>query len=168
MHVKIINGVPQKYSLRELRRDYPGVSFPSDIPVATLAEYDVYPLRATAAPPHDTQTQRAVEGPARLVDGAWVQTWTVAAKTEREIAAELAAWRASLSVTPLQIRRALRSLGLFEGFNNYLASAPEEVVEEWEYAVQIDRNNEVIVKGVLELGMSEETVDDVFKLALTL
>jgi len=98
----------------------------------------------------------------------WVQTWIVTDKTPEEIAAELATWRASVSVSPMQIRRALRSMRLFDAITIYLESASDEVIEEWEYAIQIDRTNEIIVNAALILGMSEEEVDDLFRLALTL
>lgn len=103
-----------------------------------------------------------------ITDTEVIETQTGRDKTPEEKQEEINRWRASVSVSPLQIRRALRSLGLFGLVTSSLQSASEEVNEEWEYAIQIDRSNEVIVKAALELGMPEESVDDIFRLALTL
>lgn len=71
-------------------------------------------------------------------------------------------------ITPLQARKALRSLGLYEQVNSYIQSLSEEEQEEWEYAIQIERNNHIIVNGANYLGLSEEQVDSLFILGSTL
>jgi hypothetical protein len=86
MHIKLTNGIPEKYTIRQLRRDNPQVSFPTEIPDATLAEYSVYPLAATPMPAYDPETQRVSEGLAELVDGVWMQTWVVTDLTPEELA----------------------------------------------------------------------------------
>ena len=106
MHIKLTNGIPEKYSIGQLRRDNPQVSFPKSIPAATLAEYDVYPLKATEQPAFDPMTQRVEEGtPARQrtknPDGTfkpddpatpeseaweWVQVWNLVALSADEVA----------------------------------------------------------------------------------
>ena len=73
MHIKLTNGYPEKYTIGQLRRDNPQVSFPKSIPDATLAEYDVYPLTATERPSYDPITQNLTEGTPALVDGVWTQ-----------------------------------------------------------------------------------------------
>jgi hypothetical protein len=69
MHIKLTNGQPEKYSIGQLRRDNPQVSFPKSIPDDTLAEYNVYPLTATEQPTYDPITQNLTEGTPALVDG---------------------------------------------------------------------------------------------------
>ena len=106
MHIKLTNGTPEKYSIGQLRRDNPQVSFPKSIPDSTLAEFGVYPLRPTERPEFDPMTQRVEEGtpvrqrtknadgtfkaddPATGEDEAWewVQTWDVIALTAEEVA----------------------------------------------------------------------------------
>ena len=105
MHIKLTNGTPEKYSIGQLLRDNSQVSFPKSIPDYTLAEYDVYPLKATEHPAFDPMTQRVEEGTpvrqkARNPDGTfrsddpatpeneaweWVQVWNLIALTEEEI-----------------------------------------------------------------------------------
>jgi hypothetical protein len=77
MHIKLIDGQPQPYSIGQLRRDNPQVSFPSTIPAASLAEYAVYEVTEAPLPSYDSSTQtlsQAVE----LVEDMWTQVWTVA------------------------------------------------------------------------------------------
>lgn len=75
---------------------------------------------------------------------------------------------APASVTPLQIRKALRQVGLKEAVDAMLANVPEEVAEEWEYATAIDRDNPTLQAAAQGLQMSEEQVDDLFRLAASL
>ena len=77
MHIKLTNGVPEKYTIGQLRRDNPQVSFPKSIPDSTLAEYDVYPLKPTERPEYDPMTQRVEEGPPELISDVWQQTWNI-------------------------------------------------------------------------------------------
>jgi hypothetical protein len=85
MHIKLTDGQPQLYSIGQLRRDNPQVSFPSTIPADTLAEYDVYEVTLTEQPVVD-HTQRVTEGTPTLVDGVWTQTWEVTDLSESELA----------------------------------------------------------------------------------
>jgi len=188
MYIRLIDGIPARYSITDLRRDNPQVSFPVKIPDATLAEYDVYPLSPTPQPPHDPATQRVTEGQpvrqqVRNADGTfraddpdtpedearrWVQTWIVTDKTPEEIAAELATWRAGMSVTPLQIRRALLAQGLLDDVTAFVEQADLERRMAWEYAVQIDRDNALIAAAAEAIGATSEDVDNLFRLAATL
>jgi hypothetical protein len=84
MHIKLTNGVPTPYTIGELRRDNPNVSFPRTIPDTTLAEYDVYPVAETPRP-EVTYAQNVEQGFA-MVGGAWTQTWTVVDASAGEIA----------------------------------------------------------------------------------
>ena len=86
MHIKLTNGIPENYTIGQLRRDNPQVSFPKSIPDSTLFEYDVYPLKATERPAFDSMTQRVEEGTPALQSGEWVQVWNVVALTADEAA----------------------------------------------------------------------------------
>jgi len=119
---------------------------------------------------------RLVEIQAEVLTGSTVEvtaTEVIETQTGRDMTPEeklevINQWRSSISVTPLQIRRALRTVGLLDDITSFVEAAPVEVREAWEYAIQIDRTNEMIVNAALTLGMSEEEVDDLFRLALTL
>lgn len=72
------------------------------------------------------------------------------------------------SVSPLQARKALRILGLMPSVKAFLANADEEIVEAWEFATAIDRDNAVLALAAQELGMNSDQVDDLFRMAATL
>lgn len=87
MYIKLINNTPERYSLTQLRRDNPQVSFPQVIPDACAVEYGVYPLQATDQPTYDLMTSRVVEGIPVQQGEAWVQAWDVVALTPEELQA---------------------------------------------------------------------------------
>lgn len=62
MHLKLTNGQPEKYSLRQLRKDNPNTSFPAEPTDALLATYDVYPYTRPDRPDHDHLTTTVVDG----------------------------------------------------------------------------------------------------------
>lgn len=87
MYVKITNGSVDTYpySVGELRRDNPNVSFPKQIPDTLLAEYGVYPVTETDQPSYTPRTQNiAQETTPTLVSDAWTVGWTVTDKTAEE------------------------------------------------------------------------------------
>jgi hypothetical protein len=86
MYIKLNNGVPERYSVRQLRRDNPNTSFPQDIPDDVLAEYGVYPLAPIEQPSFDPAVERPAEGTPVLQNGKWVQTWDLVPLTPEELA----------------------------------------------------------------------------------
>lgn len=72
------------------------------------------------------------------------------------------------SVTPLQMRRALRLTGLKATVDAALATQPEEVREEWEYATEILRDNATLDGMAHALGKTDAEIDALFQLAATL
>jgi hypothetical protein len=85
MHIKLTNGTPEAYSIGQLRRDNPQVSFPQDISADTLAEYDVYPV-TPAEPPTPAETEVVEDaGYLQLADGSWSQAWRARPMTEQEL-----------------------------------------------------------------------------------
>jgi len=72
------------------------------------------------------------------------------------------------TITPLQARKALRAVGLHGAVTAYVASLPEDQQEEWEYAIEVRRDNPIIAAGAAMLELSDEQVDDLFRLGETL
>jgi len=56
MYIKLTNGTPTEYSIGQLRRDNPQVSFPKNPLDATLAEYGMCPVKELARPEYDART----------------------------------------------------------------------------------------------------------------
>ena len=78
MHLKLTSGQPEKYSIGQLRRDNPQVSFPKNIPDATLAEYSVYPYTRPDRPEYDPLTARVVDGSfEQNAGGNWIMPWVI-------------------------------------------------------------------------------------------
>jgi hypothetical protein len=85
MYIKIKNGQPETYSVRQLRRDNSQVSFPQDITKNTLAQYHVYPVTPVEPPNHAANEVVEDAGFAQLSDGTWQQAWRVRSMTEQEL-----------------------------------------------------------------------------------
>lgn len=86
MYIKLTNGIPEKYTIGQLRRDNPQTSFPKSISNEVLAEFGVYPLQLTEHPPFDPNNQRVEEDMPVFIDGRWAQTWEVLDLTPDELA----------------------------------------------------------------------------------
>lgn len=72
------------------------------------------------------------------------------------------------AITPLQARKALRQTGLKAAVDNYVSMLPEEQQEEWEYAIEVRRDNATLNNGWALLGKSQAELDDLFRLGATL
>ena len=68
-------------------------------------------------------------------------------------------------VTPLQARKALTAQGLRTQVEEYIATQPLEVKDAWEYATQFYRKDGILVNAGSNLGMTEEEIDNLFRLA---
>jgi len=92
MFVKTTNGQVDQvnYTIGDLRRDNPNVSFPKNISDELLAEYGVYRVVETAAPTYNARTQRLVTQPPVLVDGVWTVARAVVDKDQAHIDSETA------------------------------------------------------------------------------
>lgn len=88
MYIKLIDGNPEPYSLRQLRKDNPNVSFPEEPRAETLARYDVYPVTEKTPPEHNPLTENLVSTYTQ-VNGVWYKDWVVEAKTPEEAAQNL-------------------------------------------------------------------------------
>ena len=77
MFIKTTNDTPEIYTIGQLRRDNPNVSFPRDIPADVLAGFNVYNVKQTTAPEIDGKTHHHTQT-VQLVDGEWTQVWQVA------------------------------------------------------------------------------------------
>lgn len=72
------------YSIGQLRKDNPQVSFPRNPGDAVLAYYNVFFVAPSPQPSFAKMTQRIEETAPQLVDGAWEQSWAVVALTVEE------------------------------------------------------------------------------------
>ena len=82
--IKVVDGAPTPYSIRQLKADNPNVSFPRNPSDEILSEYDVFRVQNTA-PPETGPDERAVLGDPTLEGGQWVQTWQVVPIPQEEL-----------------------------------------------------------------------------------
>lgn len=132
MYVKIANNEVEEfpYTLDQLKRDNPNVSFPQTISSGTLASYNVFPVTLTEPPAHDQLVELVTTANPTLVDGVWTQAWTKVNRTEEEASSNIRAERDSrllatdylalsdqtLSTAMTTYRQALRDVPSQSGF----------------------------------------------------
>ena len=76
MYIKLNNGVPELYSLAQLRRDNPNTSFPSVVSDELLEQHGVYKLNVLTAPSHDSRTHSIQPSALYQVNGKWQMHYT--------------------------------------------------------------------------------------------
>jgi hypothetical protein len=156
MYIKITNGTPAKYTLGQLRRDNPQVSFTKDVPDETLAEYGVYPFRDMDRPALDENQRATLSEAFTQVDGEWVRKWEVRTLTTDEL-------RAGMVCTRLQGRLALgkaevaRLDAFIDSFPNNWAL--RQVVDN---AVTWRRTSQDMQMLGFALGYDDERMDETF------
>lgn len=80
--------VTYPYSIAQLKRDNPNVSFPAEIGTDLLAQFDVFAVTPTARPaPSDAITKNVVEAEPESVQGVWTQQWEEVDASAEQIAA---------------------------------------------------------------------------------
>ena len=87
MFVKITNGQVDQYpyTIGDLRKANPNVSFPRNLSSDTLAQFGVYPVTIAPAPEFNDRTHRLVTQQPTLVNGVWTVTKSVVAKDPAQI-----------------------------------------------------------------------------------
>ena len=138
----------------------PDGSIPEGVDVAALEAAGVLIVRPVEPP--RTPGIIVTEGEPEERGGVWWQTWREDAMPAQPLPP------VPVSVTPLQIRRALLAQGLLDDVTAFVEQADLETHMAWEYAVQIDRDNALIAAAAAAIGASDEAVDDLFRLAGTL
>ena len=97
MFVKITNGQAQaNYTIGDLRKDHPNVSFPRNISDEVLAAYNVFRATELPAPDYNSRTHRLVTQAPALVNGTWVVTRVAVAKDQAQIDNETAQMAANV------------------------------------------------------------------------
>ncbi len=153
------------YSPAQLRADNPQTSFSSVMTPEGLAEWGVYPVAETEHPAYDAETQRMDEGAPALVGGVWTQTWVVTDLPPEEIAAALAQWRSTATVTRFQARAALHLAGLLDTVEAAVAGGDTITKLAWGDALNFERNSPTIAALASAINLTDAQIDDLFKRA---
>ena len=91
MYVKVNNGVAEKYpyTLGQLRKDNPNVSFPKVPSLETLAEWNLFPVEVRPQPSFNAANQDCVRSLPVQENGVWVETWSVVQASQEEVSQRL-------------------------------------------------------------------------------
>ena len=156
--------VDGEYTDAKLFADNPRTSFPSPLTDEIRQRSDVYRVVVTERPA-DTDEFTYVRGGISLVDGVPTQGWEPVA---RDLAAEASEKRSKQRCTARQARLALAASGSLAAIEAAIAASGEAAQIEWEYANEIERSSPLIESLTAGLGWTEEDLDALFELAVTL
>lgn len=175
-YVLVENNTAVPYSLQQLREAHPNTSFPKNPSAESLAEFNVFPLNYDPQPDFDivepdTIEQRiggeGVDENGDPIEGfyGWWQSWTGRNRTPEEL-------RPAMIVTMRQARLALLQENKLADVIAAIAALPDgerEAAEiQWEYGSTVERLSPLVVSLIPALGLTDETMDDLFELAKTL
>ena len=85
-YIKLTNNVPEQYTLRQLRKDNPNVSFPEEPHPTLLIDWEVYPYTQATLPDWDEVTQVCEDLGLTEVGGVYSENYVVRDKTQEELA----------------------------------------------------------------------------------
>lgn len=77
MYAKQINGEWQQYTIQQLRKDNPQISFPAEPPDALLSEYGMLPVQVEAQSTIDGRYQRITQGDLTEANGVVTRGWVI-------------------------------------------------------------------------------------------
>lgn len=105
----------------------------------------------------------------RWTDPRFKPSWAdLVAKAETFAQQDLEQWRNNASVGPIQMVRALTELGMYDGVVAWVESTNDPIIQwSWNRATEFRRADEFIESARIGMSLTEEQVDDVFRLALT-
>ena len=89
-------------------------------------------------------------------------------RTQVELDQDILYFRETAKVSMRQARLALKQQGLLATVQSNINALPEESQIEWEYATTVERKSPLVVSLGTALGLTEEDLDNLFKLAITL
>lgn len=167
MYLKLNNNTIEQYpySPEQLRADNPDTSFPAEMPAALLEEFGVYEV-APVDVPAVSSTQIVSEG-TPVFDGQWKQSWVVREMTSEELQARVPA-----VATMRQARLALLQIGKLDDVTAAIdaMSEPQKSAAqiEWEYALTVERNSALLQALAAAIGLTDQDLNDLFTLAVTL
>jgi hypothetical protein len=71
MFIQIKDNLPEVYTIEQLRKDNPDVSFPKEIPTDTLESFNVYSVNELSRPTFDPETHYLKTSEFYQVNGQW-------------------------------------------------------------------------------------------------
>ena len=174
VYAKVEDGavVQYPYDLYTLRQDNPNTSFPDGMTTEQYAEWGMVPVTVEPEPEFDRVYKELESVDLTLVDGVWTQGWSVVDRDPEDVQETIEAQRQGMKCSMRQARLALLQQGLLSNVDAVIAALPDGEREpaeiEWEYAKDVERLSPLVVSLMPALGMSDEEIDNLFFLAVTL
>lgn len=156
------NQITYPYSISQLRKDNPQVSFPKEMPEERLAEWNVYHVTKVPQPEYNSETQIIEELEPALQNGVWQQVWNV-----RDLTPEEKKARVPESISRRQAKQLLIQLGQIELIQNII-NATEDPIEKqllqswWDDSQTFERHHPTVIGMNSLLGWTEEDLDIMF------
>lgn len=156
------NQITYPYSIRQLKRDNPQVSFPREMPDERLADWGVYRVAKVEQPVYDPETQALEEGQPVQVEGIWTQVWNVRSLTTEELKS-----RVPGSISRRQAKQLLIQLGQIESIQNIIDAVEDPIEKQllqswWDDSQTFERHHPTVIEISSLLGWSEQDLDDMF------
>jgi hypothetical protein len=133
----------------------------------TLTVSTPLPRVENPRPSYDPFTEK-LEPNVVQTDTQIVTDWVIVPLTATEQEDYLTGWRQGVFCTMRQARLALSQQGLLATVQSNIEALPEESQIEWEYAGSVERSSPLVQSLGAALGLSDEDLDNLFKLAITL
>lgn len=174
MLIKIVDGAPAEYSISQLKRDNPQVSFPREIRDETLAEYGVFTV-ADAPAPEINEGERVTYLPPELVDGVWTRQCVVepVAVVVPRVISDRQFFHALAKMTVISEQEALAAVA-----TGSIPQAMSDIVEAMPVdserfdakmflsgAVEFRRDHPLVAVFGAAMGWTESQIDDLFVFA---
>jgi hypothetical protein len=158
--------VKYPYTLTDLRRDNPTVSFPADISDSLAQDFNVFVVSERPQPSYNPETETLSWVNPTFNSNVWEQNWAVTPLSSEEIAQRLQQWRQSTSCSPFQGRMALADANLLPQAQAAVDAADEKTRVAWEYALEWSRMSPMIATLAPALNLSDAQVDELFRAAI--
>lgn len=154
--------VTYPWSIDQMMAANPTVSFTVPVSDEIAAQFNTFPVVDTPQPTYNPMTQDLNLVNPTLQDGVWHEQWSVTDVSPEEYAVRLAAYRASLSCTPLQGKIELENQGLLDAAEAEVAGADKITRLAWNNATIWYRTSPMIETLGAGLGLSPDDLDNLF------
>ncbi len=148
------------YTLTDLRRAHPQTSFPTTD--FDASDWFCFPVQPTEPPAQEGMiAERAMPD---QVDGVWHERWVLVPAPPVPVPER---------VDMAQARLALFQAGLLSQVDAAIDAIPDPTQREtarieWEYRTTVRRDSQLVAGLGASLGLTDEQIDDLFRLADTL
>lgn len=161
MYARLENNGIAEFPIDNIRQRLPNVSFPDVIRDADLPEGFVS-VAFGRLPSFDDKTQRVVSADTpEQIGGKWVLPYLVV--PHEPVPAPI------VPVSPRQIRQAMTRAGIRQQVEDAIAASNDYDLKDWyEYATEFERGNPAVAQLAAALNISEQQLDDLWRLAATL